>query len=93
MGNSGNRGWDSWIRLELCVSRRAWNYEQHLSSFENARQVMAMMCRILAAKSGQMVRWYFAEPAAAAFAEELFRTYDAGRERIEIKVLPWPDSP
>jgi len=35
------------------------------------------------------IRWYFAEPAAADFARELFRTHREGRERIEIVVLPW----
>ena len=47
----------------------------------------------LAAAGTRTVRWYFAEPEAAAFAEERFRTSDAGRERIEIKVLPWSESP
>lgn len=45
----------------------------------------------LAAAGTRPVRWYFAEPEAAAFAEELFRT--SGRERIEIKLLPWSESP
>jgi hypothetical protein len=47
----------------------------------------------LAAAGTRTVRWYFAEPDAAAFAGELFRTSDAGRERIEIKVLPWSTTP
>ncbi len=47
----------------------------------------------LAAAGTRTVRWYFAEPEAAAFAEELFRTSDAGRERIEIRALPWSENP
>lgn len=45
----------------------------------------------LAAAGTRAVRWYFAEPEAAAFAKELFRT--SGRERIEIKLQPWSESP
>ena len=29
----------------------------------------------------------------AAFAEDIFRTSDAGREKIEIKIQPWPERP
>jgi hypothetical protein len=47
----------------------------------------------LAAAGTRTVRWYFAEPSAAAFAEDLFRKSDAGRERIEIKILPWSGTP
>ena len=49
---------------------------------ESARQLSAL--------GGRQLRWYFAEPAAAEFARELFRTKDEGRERIEIVDLPWP---
>ncbi len=49
---------------------------------ESARQLSAL--------GGRQLRWYFAEPAAADFARELFRTKDEGRERIEIVDLPWP---
>jgi hypothetical protein len=48
---------------------------------ESARQLAALGTRELC--------WYFAEPEAAAFAEELFRTEDKGRERIEVRILPW----
>ncbi len=44
------------------------------------------------ASGGRPIRWYFAEPATAAFAERLFETGGGGRDRIEIKVLPWPGS-
>jgi hypothetical protein len=47
--------------------------------------------RQVAARGWRRLRWYFAEPATAAFAEDLFRTTDQGRETIEIKVLPWPE--
>lgn len=47
--------------------------------------------RQVAARGGRQLRWYFAEPEAAAFAEDLFRTIDDGRQAIEIKVLPWPE--
>ena len=47
----------------------------------------------LAASGMRTVRWYFAEPAAAAFAESIFGQAKDGRERIEIKVLPWSGSP
>ncbi len=46
----------------------------------------------VAASGGRPIRWYFAEPATAAFAEGLFATGKGGRERIEIVVLPWPGS-
>jgi len=48
---------------------------------ESARQLVALGARQL--------RWYFAEPEAGVFAEELFRTEDKGRERIEVRILPW----
>jgi hypothetical protein len=44
----------------------------------------------LAAAGGRPIRWYFAEPVTAAFAQRLFERADAGRDRIEIQVLPWP---
>jgi len=46
--------------------------------------------RQLAALGNRQLRWYFAEPAAAAFARQLFATSDGGRDRIEIVDLPWP---
>ena len=45
--------------------------------------------RQVAARGWRRLRWYFAEPATAAFAEGLFAAADKGRETIEIKVLPW----
>jgi hypothetical protein len=47
--------------------------------------------RQVAARGWRRLCWYFAEPATAAFAEDLFRTTDQGRETIDIKVLPWPE--
>jgi hypothetical protein len=47
--------------------------------------------RQVAARGWRRLRWYFAEPETAAFAADLFRTADQGRETIEIKVLPWPE--
>jgi hypothetical protein len=41
------------------------------------------------ASHGRPIRWYFAEPEAAAFAASLFRAARQGREKIEIVVLPW----
>ena len=46
----------------------------------------------LAAAGGRPIRWYFAEPETKAFAKELFDSADNGRERIEMRVLPWPGS-
>jgi hypothetical protein len=46
----------------------------------------------VAASGGRPIRWYFAEPETAAFAEGLFATGKGGRERIEIVVLPWSGS-
>lgn len=45
--------------------------------------------RQISASGNRRVRWYFAEEAAADFARELFKIYDEGRERIEIKVALW----
>jgi hypothetical protein len=45
----------------------------------------------LAAVGNGSLRWYFAEQVTADFARELFRDNDAGRERIEIRVVPWPE--
>ncbi len=42
------------------------------------------------AARGWRHRWYFAEPETAAFAADLFKTADEGREMIEIEVVPWP---
>lgn len=46
----------------------------------------------IAAAGGRHIRWYFAEAETAAYAKELFRTEDKGRENIEIVWLPWPGS-
>ncbi len=46
----------------------------------------------IAAAGGRHIRWYFAEAESAAYAKELFRTEDKGRENIEIVWLPWPGS-
>jgi hypothetical protein len=43
--------------------------------------------RQIAAAGGRPIRWYFAEPEAAAFAREIFT--GGGRENIEIIDLPW----
>ena len=45
--------------------------------------------RQIQAAKGRTVRWYFAEPEAAAYAQKLFNNLRGGRERIEIRVLPW----
>jgi hypothetical protein len=45
--------------------------------------------RQLDASHGRPIRWYFAEPEAAAFAASLFWAARQGREKIEIAVLPW----
>jgi hypothetical protein len=45
--------------------------------------------RQIQAAKGRTVRWYFAEPEAAAYAQKLFNSLRGGRERIEIRVLPW----
>lgn len=49
---------------------------------ESARQIAALGTRRL--------RWYFAEPTVADFARDLFRTSGGGRERIDVRDLPWP---
>lgn len=46
----------------------------------------------VAGAGGRHIRWYFAEAESAAYAKELFRTEDEGRENIEIIWLPWPGS-
>ena len=43
----------------------------------------------LAASGGRPIRWYFAEPETRAFARLLFENADAGRDRIELRTLPW----
>jgi hypothetical protein len=48
---------------------------------EGSRQILA--------SDGRDVRWYFAEKTAADFARELFRDYDGGLERIDVKLQPW----
>jgi hypothetical protein len=48
--------------------------------------------RQIAAAGGRPIRWYFAEPEAAAHAKEIFKTADAGRENIQIEIRPWPGS-
>lgn len=45
--------------------------------------------RQISASDGRDVRWYFAEETAADFARELFRDYDGGLERIDVKLQPW----
>jgi hypothetical protein len=45
--------------------------------------------REVQAAGDRPVRWYFAEAAAAKFAIELFDTYDRGRGKIDVEVLPW----
>ncbi|MFZ3308928.1 MAG: hypothetical protein WA280_06115 [Xanthobacteraceae bacterium] len=52
-------------------------------------EFLAESARQLAALGTRELEWYFAEPEAAAFTEELFRKEDKGRERIKVKVLPW----
>ncbi|HUB26372.1 MAG TPA: hypothetical protein VL992_13160, partial [Tepidisphaeraceae bacterium] len=66
-----------------------------LLTFENIRDSVAkefldQSARQLAALGNRQLRWYFAEPAAAAFARQLFATSGGGRDRIEIVELPWP---
>jgi hypothetical protein len=53
-------------------------------------EFLAESSRQLAALGNRQLRWYFAEPAAAAFARQLFATSGGGRDRIEIVDLPWP---
>lgn len=48
--------------------------------------------RQVAARGWRRLRWYFAEPATAAFAKKIFDGADEGRETIEIEDhLPWPE--
>jgi hypothetical protein len=47
--------------------------------------------RQVAARGWRRLRWYFAEPATAAFAKKIFDRAGEGRETIEIKDLPWPE--
>ena len=54
-----------------------------------AEKLLKESARQLAALGARQLRWYFAEPEAAVFVEDLFRTKDKGRERIEVRVLPW----
>lgn len=53
---------------------------------------VAQSGRQIAAAGGRPIRWYFAEPEAAAFATEIFKGAKGGRENIKIEVLPWPGS-
>jgi hypothetical protein len=55
-----------------------------------AKEFLDQSARQLAALGNRQLRWYFAEPAAAAFARQLFATSGGGRDRIEIVDLPWP---
>ena len=48
--------------------------------------------RQIAAAGGRPIRWYFAEPEAAAFATKIFDAAKGGRENIKIELLPWPGS-
>jgi hypothetical protein len=45
--------------------------------------------RQIQASAGRPIRWYFAEPAAAEFARDIFSKAREGRESIEIAVAPW----
>jgi hypothetical protein len=65
-------------------------------SFEQGRnslkeQWLDQSGRQLAAAGERPIRWYFAEPEAAAYAQRWFDAADAGRGKIEIVVLvpPW----
>jgi hypothetical protein len=51
------------------------------------KEWLAQSARQIAAAGGRSIRWYFAEPKAAAFAREIFT--GGGRENIEIIDLPW----
>ena len=51
---------------------------------------LAQSGRQIAAAGGRPIRWYFAEPEAAAFARKIFKGAKGGRENIKIEVLPWP---
>lgn len=53
---------------------------------------LAQSGRQIAAAGGRPIRWYFAEPEAAAHAKEIFRTAKGGRENIDIQIRPWPGS-
>ena len=55
-----------------------------------AVEFLDQSARQLAALGTRQLRWYFAEPAAAEFARELFRNSGGGRDRIDIKFQPWP---
>lgn len=48
--------------------------------------------RQIAAAGGRPIRWYFAEPEAAAHATKIFEAARGGRENIKIVVRPWPGS-
>lgn len=66
-----------------------------LLTFDEGRESVAdeflnQSARQLDASGGRLIRWYFAEPAAAEFARELFRASGGGRDRIDIEDLPWP---
>lgn len=53
---------------------------------------LAQSGRQIAAAGGRRIRWYFAEPEAAAHARKVFETAKGGRENIDIVVRPWPGS-
>jgi hypothetical protein len=68
-----------------------------LLSFDQGKQSLtkewlAQSGRQIAAAAGRPIRWYFAEPEAAAYAREIFKAAKGGRENIEIEVRPWPGS-
>jgi hypothetical protein len=56
------------------------------------KEWLAQSGRQIAAAAGRPIRWYFAEPEAAAYAREIFKAAKGGRENIEIEVRPWPGS-
>jgi hypothetical protein len=73
----------------------AKGYYADILSFEPSRSNISadwlnQSAAQIAAAGGRPIRWYFAESDTAAFARRLFETADAGRDKIEIQVLPWP---
>jgi hypothetical protein len=53
------------------------------------KEWLAQSARQIAAAGGRPIRWYFAEPEAAAFARKIFEGAKGGRENIKIIDLPW----
>jgi hypothetical protein len=56
------------------------------------KEWLAQSGRQIAAAGGRPIRWYFAEPEAAAFARKIFAGAKGGSENIKIELLPWPGS-